>query len=152
VSVETLLSRLQRVRKTGQGRWLACCPAHDDGSPSLSVRELPDGRVLVHDFAGCALDQIIGAIGIGLDELAPQALTAAWLADKESRTDRHERSRESRPWSPGDVLAATADEALYAAVAASDVAEGLPLTPERRQRLWVAAGRLAAAAGWTNGR
>jgi hypothetical protein len=34
---------------------MACCPAHDDRNPSLSVRRAPDGRVLVHCFAGCSL-------------------------------------------------------------------------------------------------
>jgi hypothetical protein len=38
---------------------MACCPAHDDRNPSLSVRRAPDGRVLVHCFAGCSLDAVL---------------------------------------------------------------------------------------------
>lgn len=44
---QNLIDRLQKVRRTGQGRWIACCPAHNDKSPSLAVRELADERVLI---------------------------------------------------------------------------------------------------------
>ena len=36
--VDVVLSRLERVRRSG-GSWVARCPAHEDRSPSLSVRE-----------------------------------------------------------------------------------------------------------------
>ena len=47
MSLETVLSRLEHVRKTGEGRFLACCPAHGDKRASLSLREIDDGRVLL---------------------------------------------------------------------------------------------------------
>jgi len=50
-----LLEHLQCVKQTASDRWLACCPSHPDRSPSLSIRKLDDGRVLVHDFGGCAV-------------------------------------------------------------------------------------------------
>ena len=55
MTAATFLDRLDGVKRTGAGRWLARCPAHDDKRASLAVRELDDGRVLVHDFAGCAV-------------------------------------------------------------------------------------------------
>ena len=33
--------------------WLCRCPAHDDRSPSLSLRDGEDGRILMRCFAGC---------------------------------------------------------------------------------------------------
>lgn len=51
---DALLARLNLVRKTGNGRWVCRCPAHDDRSPGLSVRELDDGCVLLHCCAGSA--------------------------------------------------------------------------------------------------
>ena len=54
MSAEILLSKLDKVKRTGAGRWLACCPAHADKGPSLSLRETDDGRVLVYCFAGCS--------------------------------------------------------------------------------------------------
>ena len=144
-----LLSRLERVRQTGPGRWVECCPAHDSESKSsLTISELPDGRVLVHDFGGCAVKDVIGAVGMDFADLFPERIDTA----AEAKGDRRYRSRESRPWASPDVLAAVADEALFAAIAASEMAEGISLTDERRERLWTAAGRLAAAAGWADGR
>jgi len=48
------------------------CPAHDDRSPSLHVTEADDGRILLRCFAGCTLDQIVGAIGIRTADLFPE--------------------------------------------------------------------------------
>lgn len=71
MSADTLLSRLDKVKQTGQGRWLACCPAHDDKNPSLSVRELDDGRMLLHCFTGCDVHSVLNALSLTLDaELA----------------------------------------------------------------------------------
>jgi hypothetical protein len=71
VSAAALLDRLQGVRQTGPGRWLAKCPAHEDRSPSLSLRELDDGIVLVKCFAGCGAADVVGAVGLGLSDLFP---------------------------------------------------------------------------------
>ncbi|WP_216819082.1 hypothetical protein [Thiohalocapsa sp. ML1] len=38
MDAELLLGRLDGVIRTGEGRWSARCPAHEDRSPSLSVR------------------------------------------------------------------------------------------------------------------
>src|SRR5215207_10129403 len=42
--------------------WTACCPAHDDRQPSLSISDAPDGKVLVHCHAGCEQHQVIAAL------------------------------------------------------------------------------------------
>jgi putative DNA primase/helicase len=47
--------------KAGSG-YMACCPAHDDHKPSLSINQGPDGRVLVHCHAGCEQRQVISAL------------------------------------------------------------------------------------------
>jgi len=39
------------ARRCGDG-WLACCPAHEDRHPSLSIK-VADDRLLLHCFAGC---------------------------------------------------------------------------------------------------
>jgi hypothetical protein len=65
-----LLERLDRVKPAGQGKWLACCPAHDDRSPSLAIREADD-RILIHCFAGCSLAEVLGAVGIEMVDLFP---------------------------------------------------------------------------------
>ena len=40
------LERLEGVRPVGDG-YTALCPAHDDHKNSLSLRELPDGSVVL---------------------------------------------------------------------------------------------------------
>jgi putative DNA primase/helicase len=41
--------------------WMARCPAHDDRTPSLSIREA-DGKVLVRCHARCEQEQVIAAL------------------------------------------------------------------------------------------
>ncbi len=70
--IEALLNKLDRCRATGIGRWMASCPVHEEKTPSLSIRELDDGRVLLYCF-GCgagALDIILAA-GLEPDVLFP---------------------------------------------------------------------------------
>jgi putative DNA primase/helicase len=45
-------------RKAGSG-WSARCLVHDDRTPSLSLRDTNDGKVLVHCHAGCDQDEVI---------------------------------------------------------------------------------------------
>jgi hypothetical protein len=72
MSLDRMLPLLEKVKHTEQGRWLARCPAHDDRSPSLAVRELDDGRVLLHCFAGCSVQEIVSSVGLELSDLFPQ--------------------------------------------------------------------------------
>jgi hypothetical protein len=48
-------------RKAG-GAWMACCPAHDDRAPSLSIIDGNGGKVLVRCHAGCDQRDVIGAL------------------------------------------------------------------------------------------
>jgi len=61
--VDLLLDRLEGVRRAGPSSWVARCPAHDDRDPSLSV-SVKGGRILIHCFAGCAPDEVLGAVGL----------------------------------------------------------------------------------------
>ncbi len=72
-SVERLLERLEGVKRNGSC-WMARCPAHDDHTPSLSVREGSDSRVLIHCHAGCATDDVVAAAGLTLADLMPPAV------------------------------------------------------------------------------
>ena len=63
MSADTLLEHLAGVRGK-DGQWMARCPAHEDRRPSLAIREEPDGRVLLHCFAGCAVQEVLSAVGL----------------------------------------------------------------------------------------
>ena len=147
MTAESLLSRLQRVRKTGAGRWVAACPAHDSASKSsLAIRELPDGRVLVHDFAGCPVGDVLGAVGLGIGALFPERIDTS----PESRGDRRYRSRTPAPYPAADVLRAVIDDLLIAATVLRDVCEARAANDEQVGRLFTIAGRMARAAELAN--
>jgi len=100
-AVTKLLSRLDRVRQVGAGRWVARCPAHDDRSPSLSIRETGDSRVLVHCHAGCDAFDVLQAIGLQFSDLYDDP----WVAAREAAHNpgRKSRAREDRFSDPLEV-------------------------------------------------
>lgn len=73
MTLDALLARLEGVRPRGNGRWSARCPAHPDKSPSLAIREGERGRILLHDFGGCAPREIVDALGLELRDLFADA-------------------------------------------------------------------------------
>ena len=132
MSVDVLLSRVDHVKKTGAGRWLARCPAHEDKSPSLSVRELDDSRILVHCFAGCSVEEILAAVDLEFDALFPDRLI------------EHGKP-ERRPFPAADVLRAIGFEALVIASTGVSLLSGHPLSPVDRERLILAVSRIQSA-------
>ena len=60
-AAEQLACNLEAWRRSGDG-FIACCPAHDDKNPSLSINEDEDGKVLVYCHAGCEQDEVIEAL------------------------------------------------------------------------------------------
>lgn len=80
---DRILDRLDGVRRTGDGRAMARCPAHQDRRPSLSVSEGDDGRVLVYCFAGCGVEAIVASVGLDLADLFPprEKLTSNYRVD-----------------------------------------------------------------------
>lgn len=70
--IGNVLSKLKGVKKCGQG-WSACCPAHDDKQPSLTVGVGDDGKVLLncHRANGCPVEKIVAALGMQMSDLFP---------------------------------------------------------------------------------
>jgi hypothetical protein len=56
-------------REVGHNRFQAHCPAHDDRSPSMSIAEGSDGRVLLHCFGGCPTDSILAILNLSHRDL-----------------------------------------------------------------------------------
>lgn len=131
-----LLSRLDKVKQTRTDAWQACCPAHDDRSPSLSIRLAEDGKLLLKCWSGCGAADIVAAIGLELTDLFPRRERDTWSKPVAP----------SQRWIPRDVLSSIAHEALIAALGAGEAAKGGSLSDADRKRLMVAAGRLRAAA------
>lgn len=108
MSVESLLSRLDRVRQTSPGKWIARCPTRDDKRPSLSIRELDDGRILLHDFGGDDVASILSAVGLSFADLYP-----AQAGDFAKPV--------ARPFNASDVLDLVAFESTTVALIAADM-------------------------------
>ncbi len=68
--VDRVLEKLSDAKKSGSG-WSACCPAHEDSSPSLSINEGDDGRTLIHCHAGCTTEDVCAALGLKVADLMP---------------------------------------------------------------------------------
>lgn len=66
--LDKLLGRLEGVRKSGEGKWQAKCPSHDDRLPSLAISEAQD-KILIHCFAGCSPMDVLEAVGLELGDL-----------------------------------------------------------------------------------
>jgi hypothetical protein len=111
MSADTLLSRLEAVKQTGPGRWIARCPAHADKTPSLAIRELDDGRVLLHDFGGCSVESILDACDLTFDDLFPP------------RSLEHRGKPERRPFPALDVLRLIGKESLIVAASAKTLTQ-----------------------------
>lgn len=91
--IDALLSRLEKVKKNGNGKWLACCPAHADKSPSLAIKEADNGTILIHCFGGCGVDEVLGALGMDATALFPPRVRSEHVANGMARFDAYQAIR-----------------------------------------------------------
>jgi hypothetical protein len=126
-----LIDRLDRIKQTAPGKWLALCPAHEDGSPSLSIRE-SDGKLLVHCFAGCGAVDVMEAVGLTMSDLF------------EAPLGHHIASTHSRiPAS--DLLVILDHELTVAVLILCDITDRRKVNEGQIQRLCQAARRIGSA-------
>lgn len=69
--IAALEARGLTVRGSEARGWQVQCPVHDDQQPSLSIKLGDDGKVLLHCFAGCSTEDIVGALGLEVADLFP---------------------------------------------------------------------------------
>jgi hypothetical protein len=136
-----LLNKLEKV-KGSKGRWVACCPAHVDRSPSLAITETDDGRILLKCFAGCSAQQVVEAVGMDLTDLFPN----------DNNLDRlkanHINKPVRRPFYASDLLKIIQFEALITSVAAFDLSQGRQVSEVDRKRLKTAVSRINEAVSY----
>lgn len=131
MNCDILINRLQNVRRTSRNSWVAACPSHSDRSPSLSIRELEDGRILLHCFAGCGTDSVLSAIGLAMSDLFP-----ARIGDREPRALRI---------SPVDLLIILDHELLVAAIILREIVRDRVARESQVTRLSQSAARVGKA-------
>lgn len=133
MSAEILLQRLDKVKRTGPDRWIASSPTRTDKTPSLAIRELPDGRILLHDFGGDSVAEILDAIGLQMQDLFP------------ARPQAGQQHRERNPFSAIDALRCLAFEARLVHLALTDHLQGNPITQADVDRLEISRDRIVEA-------
>jgi len=134
--VDAVLHRLDKVKRTAPDKWIACCPAHDDKRPSLSIREADDGRVLLKCWTGCGAAEIVSALGLSLSDL--------FLADRRSLADPG-TAPVRRPFDYRDALTGIAHEATVARLIVEAVNSGQEMDAESLDRLALAEERISDA-------
>jgi hypothetical protein len=138
MSLDVLLSRLEKV-KGRHGSYTACCPAHDDKAPSLAIRE-EGGKIVLHCFAGCSVENVIGAVGMDMTDLFPP---------KDARD--YSKPQPKVKLFASDLLRVIGLEAAIVSVAAYDMGNGKTLSQGDRDRLKLAYQRINTALEAANG-
>ena len=140
--VEKMLGMLTKV-KGRNGSWTACCPAHNDKGPSLSIRETEDGRVLIHCFAGCEALMIVQALGMDLTDLVPP--------DDKRREYPVEGKKSMKPaFYASDLMRIISFEALLVSVCAYDLSQGKKLSETDRERMKLSQKRIEEVIKYAN--
>jgi len=115
MSVHEIVQRLDFCKEVKSGQWIARCPAHDDKSPSLGIKDVGGGRTLINCLAGCGATEVLEAIGLDLSDLYPP-------------TDQHYTARRHR--APTETV-----DSLVIEIAAHDRKMGKRLSREDTERL-----------------
>jgi hypothetical protein len=131
MNINDFLSYFEKSYRSGKDEYQCLCPAHNDKTASLSIKNLPDERILIHCFAGCAANDILGAVGLTFDDIVPKRLG--------------DFKPVSKPFNPYAVLKAISNETLLVALAGLEVSNGKTLPQEDKDRLMIAVNRLREA-------
>lgn len=131
MKTQELLSRLEKVSEKAPGRWVACCPAHQDRIPSLAITEAQD-RVLIHCFGGCSVFDVVQAVGMELTDLFPPI-------------DHHVQESMKTPFNARQVLSCLGMEISVMAVIVGDIKRGEYDLEQGEERLNLMLGRIRQA-------
>ena len=129
--IDKALARLHGVVHAGKS-YKALCPAHGDRSPSLSVKEGDDGRVLLHCFAGCGVGDIVAAMDLRLSDLFADAT-------------RKQHGLKIPGVSARELKTATEHELQILFIIKADRKAGRPISPSDFERTKIALHRIAMA-------
>lgn len=143
MNIDEILSRLEHVKRYSQrsSSWVACCPSHDDKTPSLAVKLLDDGRVLLHCFGGCDVQAICDALDMRMADLMGEA-----------PTEYHHDAKPANRIPATDMLKAMAFDALRVGLMASRMANGHLLADDEKQALLEISGSFQEAVDYITAR
>ena len=114
------MNNFDGVRETGNGQYSCRCPAHEDKSASLGIKEGDGNRILLNCFAGCDVKSILESAGLEWKDILPD--NQLYQAEKHS-------------FNPFAVLKMIRDEVLIIGLASADIRKGKPLNDKDHNRL-----------------
>jgi hypothetical protein len=131
MNVDHILDKLERVRRIKPDQWVACCPAHEDSTPSLAIRDTGD-KLLMRCYAGCTFQEIAESLGMRQHEF--------FRDGKEPKSGIPGVSRR-------DIYRDLTVELMTAYVVTRDRAEGKQIAPHDVEREKLAWQRISKAMG-----
>ncbi len=132
-----ILSHFDKVRSTSKNNSYNClCPAHEDRNASLSIKIAEDGRVLIHCFAGCDIQNILSAVGLTLDDIIPERIDMLKPVGK--------------AFNPYAILKSIKDDALFVYMCASHIEKGEQLDETDKEKLLQTVQKLREAYDYAN--
>lgn len=76
------ISKLEKVRDMGNGRYVGCCPVHGDKNPSMSITIAKD-KILTHCHSmKCPHDEILNAVNMKFTDFYDDS----WHASRRAST------------------------------------------------------------------
>jgi hypothetical protein len=84
--IDRVLERLEGVRRSGRG-WRADSPCGNKSRGSLSITESDAGGVLLCDFSGYTVAEVVEALGLRMTDLFPPSEKAQSAADRKANRD-----------------------------------------------------------------
>lgn len=133
-NIDNILGGLDKVKSLGGGRYVALCPVHSEKTPSLSIRELDDDRVICHCF-GCGANgvEVVSALGLELDDLFPY------------KPPKNDYRRERKPFPATQILECMYHEAIVVYESSKKIIKEGKLSAVDNQRVKLANERLYEA-------
>ena len=114
------MNHFDGVRETGSGQYSCRCPAHEDKSASLGIKEGDEDRILLNCFAGCDVKSILDSVGLDWKDILPD--------NKLFQAEKHS-------FNPFAVLKMIRDEVLIIGLSSVDIRNGKPLNDKDHDRL-----------------
>ena len=127
--LQEVLNRFDNVRESGNGQYSCRCPAHNDRSNSLGIKE-DSGKILMNCFAGCNVKSILDAVDLKWSDILP-----------ENEFD-YEIKKTFNPYS---VLKMLRDEVLLVGLCSVSIRKGKPLNDKDHKRLLKAVANIREA-------
>tara|TARA_B100000768_G_C11278327_1_gene377136 strand:- start:1601 stop:2068 length:468 start_codon:yes stop_codon:yes gene_type:complete len=129
--IQDLLNKFDQVRESGNGQYSCRCPAHEDKSNSLGIKQGDGDRILLNCFAGCNTSDILSAVGLSFKDILP--------------SNEHTSKIKTTGFNPYSVLKMIRDEVLIIGLASVDLRNGKPLNNKEHDRLLKAVGNVREA-------